>query len=163
MTKNAKTVAVLAIGAIVVLAVLFVARDLWLRSQPMVHCADGSHPTIDMREFTTQYWAYSVKLEATVANKGKVSTELDPKTLAQVSEALQEANEFRKYVVAGYNSCAITAVQYAQLGERFRALDSVAREINSLISQPSLSPDESKKLAGLIGQYGELARQRGSQ
>ena len=163
MTKNAKTVAVVAIGSVVALALVSVTRDLWLRSHGVVHCPDGSHPTIDIRDFTTQYWTYSVKLEATVADKGKVSTELDPKLLAQVSDGLQEANEFRKYVVAGYNSCAITPVQYSQLGQRFRMLDSFAREIDSLASKPSLSPGESKKLAGLISQYGDLARQRGLQ
>jgi hypothetical protein len=163
VTKNAKTVAVVAIGAVLALVLVFVARDVWLHTQPIVHCSDGSHPTIDIRDFTTQYWAYSVKLEATVADKAKASTELDPKLLAQLSEAVQEANEFRKYVVAGYNSCAITPVQYAQLSERFRTLDSLAREIDSLVSRPSLSSGENKKLAGLISQYGDLAKQGGSQ
>lgn len=163
MTKNAKTVAVVTIGSVVALALIFVARDLRLRSKDIVHCADGSHPTIDIRDFTTQYWTYSVKLEATVADKAKVSTELDPKLLAQVSEALQEANEFRKYVVAGYNACAISSAQYIQLESRFKSLDKMALEINSLVSKPSLSPGENKQLASLISQYGDLARQRGSQ
>lgn len=162
MTKNARTVATVAIVAIVVVLLVFVARDLWLRSQ-LVHCSDGSHPKIDIRDFTTQYWAYSVNLEATMADNAKGSAELDPKLLAQVSEALQEANEFRKYVVAGYNSCAITQVQYRQLGQRFRTLDSLAREINSLLSKAALSADEDKKLAGLISQYGGLIKQLGSQ
>jgi len=159
VTKNAKTVAVVAIGSVLALVLIFIASDLWLRSQPIVHCSDGPHPAIDIRDFTTRYWAYSVKLEATVVDKGKASTELDPKLLAQVSEALQEANEFRKYVVAGYNSCAISPLQYAQLGERFRTLDSLAREMDSLLSKPSLSADEDKKLAGLVSQYGDLASQ----
>lgn len=162
MTKNAKTVAAGAIAAVLALAVIIVTRDLWLRSQT-VHCSDGSHPKIDMRDFMTKYWAYSVRLEATVADKAKVSTQLDPKLLAQVSDTLQEANEFRKYVVAGYNSCAIPAARYAQLGERFRTLDSLAREINALVSKPALSPDESKDLADLISRYSDLIRQRGSQ
>jgi DNA polymerase I-like protein with 3'-5' exonuclease and polymerase domains len=97
-----------------------------------------------------------------VADKAKVSTELDPKTLQQISEALQETREFRKYVVAGYNSCAITQAQYAQLGVRFQAPDGLAREIDSLLSKPSLSPDEHTKLAALIGQYADLAPQLGT-
>lgn len=163
VTKNAKTVAVVAIGSVVALALVSVARDLWLRSHGVVHCPDGSHPTIDIRDFATQYWTYSVKLEATVADRAKVSTELDPKLLAQVSEALQEANEFRKYVVAGYNTCAISPAQYGQLENRFKSLDNMAHEIDSLVSKSSLSPDENKQLARLISQYGDFARQRGSQ
>jgi hypothetical protein len=162
VTKSSKTVAIVAIGAAVLVTGVFVARDLLLR-RSIVRCPDASHPTIDLRDFTTRYWTYSVKLEASVADKAKVSTELDPKTLEQVSDALQEAREFRKYVVAGYNSCAITQAQYGQLETRFRALDALAREINSLLSKPALSQEESTKVAGLIGQYGDLAKQLGSQ
>ena len=122
-----------------------------------------SHPTVDIRDFTTQYWAYSVKLDASIADKAKVSTQLDPKLLAQVSDALQEARELRQFVVAGYNSCAITQPQYAQIEARFHAMDGLAREINELLSKPSISREGSTKLAGLISQYGDLARQRGSQ
>jgi hypothetical protein len=163
VTKNSKTVAIGAIVAVVVMVVVFVARDLFLGRQKTVTCPDGSHPAIDIRDFTTQYWAYSAKLEGSVADKTKVSAELDPRVLAQLSDALQAAREFRKYVVAGYNSCAITPPQYEQLGTRFNALDGLAREINTLISNPSLSQDEKTKLAGLISQYSDLVRQLGSQ
>jgi hypothetical protein len=162
VTKNSKIVATVAIVAVVVVVVVLVARDLFLGRQKTVTCPDGPHPTIDIRDFTTQYWAYSAKLEATVADKTKVSAELDPRVLAQASDALQEAKEFRKYVVAGYNSCAVTAAQYAQFGARFNTLDRLAGEINTLISKPSLSQDENVKLAGLISQYGDLVRQLGS-
>jgi hypothetical protein len=162
VTKNSKTVAIVAIAAVVVLGFGLVARDLFLGHQKTVSCPDGPHPTIDIRDFTTQYWAYSAKLEASVADKTKVSAELDPRVLAQISDALQAAREFRKYLVAGYNSCAITPAQYAQFGTRFNALDELAREINTLISNPSLSQDEKGKLAGLISQYGDLVRQLGS-
>jgi hypothetical protein len=155
MTKNAKTLAIVIIVAVFVVVLVVVARDLWLRNQ-VVNCGDGPHPKIDVRDFETQYWAYTVKLEATVADKGKISAELDPKLLARVSEALQDANEFRKYVVVGYNSCAVTPAQFAQLGEKFRTLDGLAREINTMVSKPNLSSDENKELAGLLSQYREL-------
>ncbi|MGH9431608.1 MAG: hypothetical protein ACRD3T_08700 [Terriglobia bacterium] len=162
MKKNSKTVAIVAIVVVFIAILAFVVRDLYLRHPKTVTCSDGTHPTIDIRDFTTQYWAYSVKLEASVADKAKVSTELDPQELEQVSEALQQAREFRKYVVAGYNSCAITQAQYAQFGSRFNALDALAREINTLILKPSLSQGQNTKLAGLISQYGDLAGQLGS-
>lgn len=162
MTKSSKTVAIVVIGAAVLVTGVLVARDFLLRRPSMVYCPDGSHPSIDLRDFTTQYWTYSVKLEASVADRAKVSTELDPKTLEHVSEALQETREFRKYVVAGYNSCAITQAQYGQFDTRFRALDALAREINTLLSKPALTQEESTQLAGLIRQYGDLAKQFGS-
>jgi hypothetical protein len=163
MTNSAKTVAIFAIAAAVLVTLVIVIRDILLRQPRTVHCPDGSHPTIDIRDFTTQYWAYSVKLEANVTDTAKVSAELDPQELEQLSEALQRAREFRKYIVAGYNSCAITQSQYAQFGARFNALDALAREINTLISKSPLSQGENTKVARLIGQYLDLARQLGSQ
>jgi hypothetical protein len=159
MAKNEKILTLVVVGALVLIAALFIWRDVHLRSQVIVHCGEGDHPTIDMRDFTTQYSSYSVKLEATVASKGKASLEFDPKSFDSLSEALKEANEFRKYVVAGYNACAITPAQYATFGERFRRLDGLGREIDSLLSKTSLSEDEKKSIAVLIRQYGELAKQ----
>jgi len=163
VTKNTRTVLGWTTAAAVVVTLIFVGRDLYLRRHPVVNCPDSSHPTIDIRDFTTQHWAYSVKLEASIADKAKISTQLDPKVLTQMSEAFEEARELRKYVVAGYNNCAITQAQYAQFGPRFLALDKLAGEINTLLAKPSLSQEESTKLAGLIGQYGDLAKQLGSQ
>jgi len=41
-------------------------------------CAEGPHPLIDATEFQTQYWTYSIKLEASVADKVKLGGELAP-------------------------------------------------------------------------------------
>jgi len=162
LTKNSKVVAIVGILAVVFAIVIYFVWDLALRRPAAVACSDGSHYSIDIRDFTTNYWAYSAKLEASVADRAKTAVQLDPKMLTQVSEALQEANEFRKYTVAGYNSCAITKVQYAQFGTRFHTLDGVAREIDSLLAKPSISQEESARLGELIRQYGDLARQLGS-
>jgi hypothetical protein len=159
VTRNAKTVSLVVIVAGVVIAFVFIARDLLLRRHGVFDCGDGPRRTIDMRDFATEYSAYSVDLEANVADKVKVSTKLKPVQQQQLSEALQSANEFRKYVVAGYDSCAITKVQYNQDGERFQAMDGVARQITGLLAKPSLSQQESSSLAGLIDEYGRLAAQ----
>ncbi len=155
MTKNAKTVWLVVIAAVVVLA--FIARDLLLRRHRVFDCGDGPRRIIDMRDFATEYSAYSLELGASIEDKVKISTKLSPVQLQHLSEAMQSANEFRKYVVAGYNSCAITKVQYAQHGARFQAMESVAREINGLLAKPSLSQQESSSLAGLIDEYAKLA------
>jgi hypothetical protein len=157
VTKNAKAVSLAAIAAVFLVVLIVIGRDVLLR-RGTVDCGDGPRPTIDIRDFTTQYSAYSVELEASVADKGKISTKLNPTQLQQISEAMQSAREFRKYVVAGYNSCAVTKAQYGQYGARFQALDGLAREINELTGKPSLRQEETTKLAGLISQYGDLAR-----
>jgi hypothetical protein len=162
VNKNAKAVSMAALVAVILIAIIFVSRDLWLRGQKSIDCGDGQRLSIDARDFTTKYSAYSLELEASVADKVKVSPKLNPVQLQQLSEAMQSARDFRQYVVAGYNSCAITKAQYSQFGARFQALDNLAREINDLAGRSSLSPDESARLAALIGQYGDLAHKLGT-
>lgn len=157
MTKNTKIVSMAALAAFLLLIVIFIGRDLFLRRQKTLDCGDGPRRTIDIRDFATQYSAYSVELEASIADKAKLSTKLSPVLLQQLSESMQSANEFRKFAVAGYNSCAITKTQYSQYGSRFQALDNMARQINELAARPSLSPSESKNLATLVSKYAELA------
>ncbi len=159
MTKSAKVVslAVVGAGAAALIVLVLGRRDMLLRLHGTFDCGDGPRRTIDIRDFATEYSAYSVELEASIADKVKVSTKLSPVQLQHLSEAMQSANEFRKYVVAGYNSCAITKVQYTQDGERFQAMESVAREINGLLAKPFLSQQESSSLAGLIDEYIKLA------
>jgi len=115
-----------------------------------------------MREFATQYSAYSLELEASLSDKAKVSAKINPVQLQQLSEAMQVTREFRKYVVSGFNSCAITKDQYGQIGKRFQALDSLAGEINTLAGKSELTQAESTKLSDLIGEYGDLAHKLGT-
>jgi len=162
VNKNAKVVSLAAIAAIILVIAILVGRDLLLRRQKCFDCGDGQRCSIDVRDFTTKYSAYSLELEASVADKAKISTKLNPVQLQQLSEAMQSARDFRHYVVAGYNSCAVSKAQYNQFGARFQALDNLAREINALAERSSLSADESAKLAALIGQYGDLAHKLGT-
>jgi hypothetical protein len=151
------------IAAVIVVVVIVMGRDMVLRRQHEFECGDGPRRTIDIRDFTTQYSGYSVELESTVMDKAKISTKVAPVQLQQLSEALQNSQEFRKFVVAGYNSCAITKTEYSQYGARFQALDALAREINQLASSPSLSAEQSKNLTTLIAQFAELARKAGAE
>ncbi len=163
LTRNAKVVWLAAIGALILVVITVIVRDVLLRRHGTFDCGDGPRRTIDIRDFATQYSAYSVELEASVAETAKISTKLNPVQLQQLSEAMQNAREFRQYVVAGYNSCAVTKVQYGRYGARFQALDNLAREINELTGKPSLSQEETAKVAPLISQYGELARKLGKE
>jgi len=163
VSRNAKWVVLAVIAAVVVVVVFFIARDIFLGRHAPFDCGDGPRRTIDIRDFTTQYSAYSLELEASVADKARISTKVNPIQLQQLSEAIQNARDFRQYVVAGYNSCAVTKAQYAQYGARFQALDNLAREINQLTASPSSSQGEMAKLGALISQYGQLARKQGTQ
>ena len=163
MTKSQKTVLIVAIVAVVILAAGYGVWDLWIRHPRCFDCGDGHRCTIDTRQFATQYSAYSLQLEATLNDKQKLSAKLDPVELNKLSEATQNANEFRKYVVNGFNACAISKAQYEQLGSRFQALDSMAREINELTGKPSLTSDEQTKLAELITDYGAAAQELASE
>lgn len=155
MTRYHKTVALVGIGAVLVLTLAFIGRDLWLR-RGTVNCGDSRHPRIDIRDFTTRYSAYSIELEASVGDKGKIATKFTPQQLQQLSDTFQSAREFRQYVVAGYDACAITQDQYGQLGAKFQALDGLAREINTYTAKPSLSQKEEADLSSLISRYSEL-------
>jgi hypothetical protein len=159
VNKRAKSISTTAICVVVLLTIfVLVGRDLWLRRSETLTCDDGTRKRIDIRDFTTQYSAYSIQLEATVAGRGRLATKLNPIQLQQVSEATQNAQDFRKFVVAGFNSCAITKAQYAQLGGRFQTLDSLAREINDIAAHSSISTNDKAKLTALIEQYAQVAR-----
>jgi hypothetical protein len=163
VTKNTKVILLAGIAAVIAVVLVLVGRDMFIRRQHEFNCEDGPRRTIDIRDFATRYSAYSLDLEATIKDKATVATKVTPSQLQQLSEAVQNSQEFRKFVVAGYNSCAITKTQYGDYGARFQALDGLAREINQLAGSPSLSPDQSKNLTTLIAQYAELARNAGSQ
>lgn len=161
MNKNVKVVSVVAIVAVVVVAAIYYGYDAWKGRQRCFDCGDGQRCTIDVRQFATQYSAYSLELEASLSDKAKVSAKINPVQLQQLSEALQTTREFRKYVVSGFNACAITKDQYGQIGKKFQALDSLAGEINAL-TKSELTEAESTKLSGLIGEYGDLAHKLGT-
>ena|SRR5258708_7135415 len=162
MAKNAKTVLLALFACTVFLIAAWIGRDIFLRRSNTFNCDDGPRHGIDIRDFATQYSAYSVELEASVAEKATISAKLSPVQLQQLSEAMQNAQEFRKYVVAGSNSCAITKTQYAQLGARFQAFDNLAREIGEITRKATPSTEEQKRLTSLTEQYRELARRLGS-
>lgn len=153
MTKNVKTVVLVAIAAVIVLVGLWLIRDLIFKTSKEITCDDGPRRTIDIRDFTTQYWAYSVEFEAIVGKKTKFTGKLTPSQVQQLSESLQQANEFRKFLVAGFNACAISKAQYAQYGAKFQVLDALSRQINSLAGQSTLSDSDRTRLSELVQRF----------
>jgi hypothetical protein len=159
---NTRVVVVAMAALVLILVAAGVFWDLWNRRQRPIDCGDGQRYAIDARQFDTRYFTYSLELEASVKGSDKILVKLDPVQLQKLSEGMESANEFRKYVVAGFNSCAVTKVEYGQWGARFQALDNLAREINELATKPSRSTQESATLTTLVNEFADQARKLGT-
>lgn len=152
MTKNARVVLIVAIPAVVFLAAIWFGSDLRQKFGGMIACPDGPHGRIDLRDFVTQYSLWSVTFEAEAQGKGKIATALEPRQAQQLSEAVQQANEFRKYVVAGYNACAISREQYGHFGSALQNLDSLERQIGQLASKTVATQEDRRQLRQLVAE-----------
>ena len=157
MSGQSKVVIVMVIGVIVIVFA-YIGRDLYLKRSETIACEDGSRRTIDLRSFTNDYWAHSIEFEAVLTKEKKLTARFAATQLQQLSESLQHAIEFRKYVVAGYNSCAISKKQYGEFGTRFQALDGLSKQITALSERATLTPNEQKSLATLVDQYASIVR-----
>jgi hypothetical protein len=154
MTKNAKTVWLVGIGAVAFLAIVFVWHHHF-RSE-IIDCGDGPRHTVDLREFRTRYSAYAVEFEGSIADKAKFGGKIEPRQLQQLSEAVQQANEFRKFLVAGFNSCAIGKKQFEHYATQFQTMDGLARRIDAFLAKPALAEAERAQLAQLVERYVQL-------
>jgi hypothetical protein len=146
MNKNSRIVAVFIILAIVAVIGLYVLQDLWRSSSKMIVCDDGERRTIDIRDFIQQYSAHSVEFEATFADKGRFRGKLDPVVIQKISDSLQQANESRKFIVAGYNSCAISKAQFAEFVVSFQEADKLTKQIDELTTKPRLTEEEQQRV-----------------
>jgi len=156
---NARSVIIVAILAVTVLIIVWIYRPRATEPLGVVHCPDGTtHPVIDATQFATQYWGYSFKLEGSLSNKGKAAAALEPRQMQQLSEALQQGNEFRKWLVNSYNACAVRQTKYEEYGASFQGMDNAARNIQQMIDQGVKTPAERASLAALVNTYLQLAR-----
>lgn len=154
---------IVAIGGSVMFVGLWLGYDVLRARGQRVECPDGVRRTIDVRDFATQYVGYGVTFEATLKDKIKLSGKVDPRLLQRLSEAVQQSNEFRKYVVHGYNACAVSRTQYAQYGARFQALSELGRQIDTLTDQSQFSPADEERLTALVNQYINLLQKAGAE
>ena len=155
--KGNKVPLVALLVIIAALILTFIGRDVWLRRSPSLNCGDGPRRSIDMRDFSTEDFRYTVAIEAEIKGEGKLSAKLTPEEAQKLSEAIQRERDFQRYLVAGYNACAITKQEYAQDGKRFEALNGLAAEIDRLSDKSSLTGPESRELSAAISKYSEIA------
>lgn len=141
--------------AVVILVVVWLFRPRDTKPLGTVTCSDGPRPLIDANQFATRYWAYSVKLEASLSEKAKAGLQLDPKQFQALSDAMQQANEFRKWLVNSYNACAVTQSQYAAYGASYQGMDNIARSLDGI--SKSADPADKARAAALANQYIQLA------
>jgi hypothetical protein len=145
------------VGAALIGLLAWGGWDLFQETRRPQICADGPHGHIDLRDFVEHYSQWSVTFEAEAQGKGKISATLDPKQAQQLSEAVQQAGEFRKFVVAGFNACAITSAQYAHFGALFQDLDSLERQIGQLTGKPT-NPEASGQIQELVAEVIDVSK-----
>lgn len=148
-------VSIVIIIAVSVLAFILIGR--WRQSKPL-SCDDGERQTIDMNDFATQYSSYGLEWQAEIKDQAKFAGKLAPVQLQQMSDSLQSANEFRKTLVAAYNSCAIKKADFQKFANRFQVLDGLAREINSQTNKTNLTSSEIRQLRNMADQYISVSR-----
>ncbi len=127
----------------------------------VVPCSDGPHPLIDATQFQVQYWTYSLKLQGSL-DKVKLVGDLVPSQLQQLSEALQQGNELRKWLVNSYNACAISQHDYALYGQTFARMDSIARSIDRMRENGTTDQGSQGQLRNLVKEYVELSQELGA-
>lgn len=138
-------------------------RDWILRRGAPLHCDDGDRRMIDMREFAVHYSAYAFTFEAKLGVRSSLAGKLTPVQLSALNDAAQQVAEFRKLLVAGYNSCALSREQFVSSGLRVQALDGLSRQIDHLVGGPGLSSENRLKVTSLVDEYIRQAGRLGGQ
>jgi hypothetical protein len=147
-----------ATGLGVLVAAVFLIHEFAFNRPTTINCSDGPRRTIDIRQFATTHSRYAIQLEADVTGRGKFLANLKPEQGQSLTEAAQQANEFRKYLVAGYNGCAISAAQFGDFEVRFNALDGLARQIDGLVAKSDLTALDQSALSELVSRYAKATQ-----
>lgn len=130
-------------------------------AQKAVHCPDGDHILIDVKQIAIQYDASSFAGTLSGLSVLGARVEVAPKKLQEAAAATEQWNEFVKGLAAGYNSCAVTQQQYADgLNRIYPRLKEDAADlevIRKLISEGQRA--DTKRLQSLLDSYWNNMRQ----
>ena len=144
------------LGLLLVLALpicLYMTIDYIKGRRESFSCGDGPRRTIDSRKFLTRFDGYAGELEAHYGGTASLSAKLTEIQIRQLSDATMSAHQFRLYVVEGFNSCAISKQEFAQFGLWIEQLNSLERELDSLLKKSALSADDRQTLDKLTDEY----------
>jgi tetratricopeptide (TPR) repeat protein len=130
-------------------------------AQKTIHCPDGDHVLIDVKQIAIQYDASS--FAGTLSSLSVLGARLEvvPTKLQEAATATQQWDEFLKGLAAGYNTCAVTKQQYADgLNRIYPRLKEDAIDLEAIrkIISEGQKTDE-KRLQSLVeSYYGNLRR-----
>ena len=118
-------------------------------------CPDGEHLKIDIEQIAIQYQGgvFSATLSGILNLGGKLKVE--PKTLQIAFSATQQWNEYLKGLVVGYNSCAVTTLQFQEgLKRIYPRLQEDAKDLEALRADLSKQHAiDEKRLNSLLKSY----------
>ena len=130
-------------------------------AQQTIHCPDGDHTVIDVKQIAIQYDAASFAGTLSSLSALGARLEVAPTKLQEAAAATQQWDEFLKGLAAGYNSCAVTRQQYADgLNRIYPRLKEDAADLEAIrkIISEGQKADE-KRLQSLVeSYYGNLRR-----
>ena len=138
---------------------LAISAGAW--GQKTVHCRDGDHIQIDVREIAIKYDASS--FAGTLSSLSILGARLEaaPTKLQEAAVATQQWNEFVKGLAEGYNSCAVTRQQYADgLNRIYPRLKEDASDLDAVrkvIAEGQKA--DAKRLQALVDSYWNNLRQ----
>lgn len=155
MTRN--QIRGLSIGAALVafLAVLLAVWNLAVHASRRIECADGARRTIDLADFRSPDWAYRGAIELKSRDRA-LSARLDPVLLATLSESAQKARDWRLFLVASYNSCAVSKADYLRLVGRHEEISTLERAIDERLRATASHPADTAELERLIDRYHQV-------
>ncbi len=139
----------------VLLCIFLLAISARAWAQKTVHCPDGDHVLIDVKQIAIQYNASSFAATLNGLSLLGARLEVAPKKLQEVANATQQWNQFLVGLAAGYNNCAVTGQKYAdELNHIYPRLNADAGELEAirrLISQGQKA--DAKRLEALLDSY----------
>lgn len=95
-------------------------------------CGDGPRRRTGITDFVTKYSGYSIQFEGEIRDKGKLVTSLGDTQLQQISEAVELRREILKFVIAGYNACAVSRKKFETLIPLFQTMDGLEKRISAV-------------------------------
>lgn len=140
MTKHSRNVTLIGFAAAILLAGGVLAFKWADRTGDTFDCGDGLRRRTDIGDFVTKYSGYAVQFEGEIHDQGKIAASLGDTHLRAINEAVEMRREMLKFVIAGYNACAVSRQKFATLIPLFQTMDGLEKRISALAVAGSNGP-----------------------